>query len=66
MTKILLLSQSKSLLNSLNERLRFENFMTDEVDNCQTATEMCRDGKFDVVITRKPNTADTVNLYCHT
>lgn len=50
MTKILLLSQSKSLLNSLNERLRFENFVTDEVDNCQTATEMCRAGKFDVVI----------------
>ena len=50
MTKILLLSQSKSLLNSLSERLRFENFMTDEVDDSQRATEMCQAGKFDVVI----------------
>ena len=50
MTKILLLSQSKSLLNSLSERLRFENFATDEADDNERATEMCREGKFDVAI----------------
>ena len=31
MTKILLLFRSKSMLNSLGERLRFENFSTVEV-----------------------------------
>ena len=62
MTKILLLSQSKSLLNSLSERLRFENFMTDEVDDSQRATEMCRDGKFDVVIAEDQMNIEEIEL----
>lgn len=42
MTKILLLSSSKSMLNSLGERLRFENFLTTEADSLPSAEELCR------------------------
>ena len=50
MTKILLLSDSQSMLNSLSERLRFENFATAEAPNINTATEMCRNDHYDVAI----------------
>lgn len=50
MTKILLLSSSKSLLNSLGERLRFENFATAETDNIPHASELCRSDSFDAAI----------------
>ena len=50
MTKILLLSNSQSMLNSLSERLRFENFATAEAPNINTATEMCRNDHYDVAI----------------
>ena len=42
MTKILLLSHSKSMLNSLSERLHEENFATFEADSQQRAAEICR------------------------
>ena len=50
MTKILILSPSKSMLNSLAERLRFENFSTAEADSLPSATEMCRTATFDAAI----------------
>ncbi|MBR2367103.1 MAG: sigma-54-dependent Fis family transcriptional regulator [Alistipes sp.] len=50
MTKILLLSHSKSMLNSLSERLKFENFSTSEADNEYSANELCRSEQFDVAI----------------
>ena len=50
MIKILLLSHSKSMLNSLRERLNFENFSTTDVDSVSGATELCRSGHFDVAI----------------
>ena len=50
MTKILLLSHSKSMLNSLSERLRFENFDTSEADNITSATEMYDTNNFDAAI----------------
>lgn len=50
MTKILLLSHSKSMLNSLRERLNFENFTTTEADSLSLATELCRSTHFDVAI----------------
>lgn len=40
MTKILLLSQSKSMLNALSERLHEENFATIETDTAQSAMSM--------------------------
>lgn len=50
MTKILLLSQSKSMLNSLRERLNFENFTTSEADSLMQAAELCHSTHFDVAI----------------
>ena len=50
MTKILLLSRSKSMLNSLSERLQFENYATTEIDNIPSATELCRSGHYDAAI----------------
>lgn len=50
MTKILLLSHSKSMLNSLRERLNFENFTTTEADSMPHVTELCRTTHFDVAI----------------
>ena len=50
MTKILLLSHSKSMLNSLRERLNFENFATTEADNTAQAMELCRTEHFDIAI----------------
>ena len=50
MTKILLLSHSKSMLNSLRERLNFENIATTEAENLPRANELCRTGHFDAAI----------------
>lgn len=50
MTKILLLSDSQSMLNSLSERLRFENFTTATALNINTASEMCHNEHYDVAI----------------
>ena len=50
MTKILILSPSKSMLNSLGERLRFENFTTAEAETLSSAEEMCRTATFDAAI----------------
>jgi DNA-binding NtrC family response regulator len=50
MTKILLLSHSKSMLNSLRERLNFENFTTTEAESPQRASELHQTEHFDVAI----------------
>ena len=50
MTKILLLSHSKSMLNSLRERLNFENISTTEAESLHRATELCNTGHFDAAI----------------
>ena len=50
MTKILLLSHSKSMLNSLRERLNFENIATTEAETLPRATELCNTGHFDASI----------------
>lgn len=50
MTKILLLSHSKSMLNALSERLHEENFATLEADSQQRAAEICRQEQPDVAI----------------
>ncbi|MBE6175748.1 MAG: sigma-54-dependent Fis family transcriptional regulator [Rikenellaceae bacterium] len=60
MTKILLLSQSKSMLNALSERLHEENFATIETDTAQSAMEICRTEEPDAVIVDDPTElADT-------
>ena len=50
MTKILLLSRSKSMLNSLSERLQFENFATTETSTISSANELCQNDHFDAAI----------------
>lgn len=50
MTKILLLSRSKSMLNSLRERLQFENFNTAESSSISNANELCSNDSFDAII----------------
>lgn len=50
MTKILILEQSKSMRNSLRERLDFENYSTEAVDSTEAAAELCNRIAFDVLI----------------
>ena len=50
MTKILMLHASKSMRNSLGERLNFENYAVSEADNLTAAQDMCRASRFDVAI----------------
>ena len=51
MTKILLLFRTKSMLNSLGERLRFENFSTFELSSQSEAEQLCQNEDIDVAIT---------------
>lgn len=62
MTKILLLSHSKSMLNSLRERLNFENFATTEADNTAQAMELCRTEHFDIAIVDGEYSAEEMGL----
>ena len=50
MTKILLLFRTKSMLNSLGERLRFENFSTFELSSESDAEQLCQSEDIDAVI----------------
>ena len=50
MTKILLLSRSKSMLNSLSERLQFENFATTETSSINNANELCQNDNYDAAM----------------
>jgi DNA-binding NtrC family response regulator len=50
MTKVLILDQSKSMRNTLRERLEFEGFSTEAVDDEILAAQMCRKIPFDVII----------------
>ncbi|MBR5133750.1 MAG: sigma-54-dependent Fis family transcriptional regulator [Alistipes sp.] len=50
MTKILLLFRTKSMLNSLGERLRFENFSTFELSCESDAKQLCLSENIDAMI----------------
>ncbi len=50
MTKILILEQSKSMCNSLRERLDFENYSTEAIDNESRVPELWQRKAFDVMI----------------
>ena len=50
MTKILILFHQRSMRNSLSERLRFENFATDEASDEGQAMEMCEATDYDAAI----------------
>lgn len=50
MTKILILEHSKSMRNSLRERLDFENYSTEAIDNESEVPELWHRKAFDVMI----------------
>ena len=62
MIKILLLFHSKSLRNSLVERLRFENFDTLEADSEQSAQEICRSTPCDAMVVGSDITLQDIDL----
>lgn len=62
MTKILLNFESKSLLNSLNERLQFENFATIELSNDTDASRLCSSANIDVAIVDDSTDITTFNV----
>lgn len=62
MIKILLLFHSKSIRNSLVERLQFENFTTIEADSEQTAHEICSSTPCDAAIVGSDISLDNLDV----
>ncbi|MBE6203142.1 MAG: sigma-54-dependent Fis family transcriptional regulator [Rikenellaceae bacterium] len=62
MIKILLLFHSKSIRNSLVERLQFENFTTIEADSEQTAHEICSSTPCDAAIVGSDISLDSLDV----
>ena len=50
MAKVLILDQSKSMRNTLRERLEFEGFSTEAAEDEEAASTMCEKIPFDVII----------------
>ena len=50
MAKVLILDRSKSMRNTLRERLEYEGFSTEAVEDEDAASEMCRKIPFDVIL----------------
>ena len=50
MAKVLILDQSKSMRNTLRERLEFEGFSTEAAEDEATASKMCETIPFDVIL----------------
>lgn len=50
MSKVLILDQSKSMRNTLRERLEFEGFSTETVEDEVRAAKICEKSVFDVII----------------
>ena len=50
MPKVLILDSSKSMRNTLRERLEFEGFSTEAAENSAAADELCRRIPFDIIV----------------
>lgn len=50
MTKVLILDQSKSVRNILRERLEYEGFSAEAVENEAAASALCERIPFDVIL----------------
>lgn len=50
MAKVLILDRSKSMRNTLRERLEYEGFSTEAVEDEASARELCHQGAFDVIL----------------
>ena len=51
MTKVLIVDSSKSMRNTLRERLEYEGFSTECAENPAAAEEACARSPFDVILT---------------
>ncbi len=54
MAKVLILEHSKSVRNTLRERLLYEGFVTEAVADQQQAAEICAREKFDILLLDSP------------
>lgn len=50
MAKVLILDQSKSMRNTLRERLEYEGFSTEAAEDEEAASNMCEKIPFDVIL----------------
>ena len=50
MAKVLILDQSKSMRNTLRERLEYEGFSTEAAEDEEAASVMCEKIPFDVIL----------------
>ena len=50
MAKVLILDQSKSMRNTLRERLELESFSTEAAEDEEAASKMCEKIPFDVIL----------------
>ena len=50
MAKVLILDRSKSMRNTLRERLEFEGFSTEAAEDELSASELCRRIPFDLIL----------------
>ena len=62
MTKVLILDHSKSMRKTLGERLAYEGFAIEAMDNVTEASEMCRQTAFDVVLTDDSSNASPLGV----
>ncbi len=51
MAKVLILDQSKSMRNTLRERLEYEGFSTEAAENEDAAAQLCEKIPFDIILT---------------
>lgn len=51
MAKVLILDQSKSMRNTLRERLEYEGFSTEAAENEDDAVQLCEKIPFDIILT---------------
>ena len=62
MAKVLILDQSKSLRNTLRERLEFEGFSTESADSETQALELCEHIPFDLIISEHEDRLPHCNI----
>ena len=54
MAKVLILDRSKSMRNTLRERLEYEGFSAEAVEDCEAARSICAKMPFDLLLTEQP------------
>lgn len=62
MTRVLILEHSKSMRNTLCERLEYEGFSVEAAEDAESAHALCRQKSFDVLLAEESESLDTFNL----